>query len=108
MIYEQRMYQAMPGRLPDLLKRFDQVTVPIWHRLGIRPFGFWTFEVGRSNQDLIYLLAWESMAERELKWPVFLADAEWHAKKTESERNGELVQSIQNAFLRPTAFSAVK
>jgi hypothetical protein len=108
MIYEQRLYHVMPGRMPDLLKRFAEVTVPIWHRLGIRPFAFWTFEIGGSNHDLLYMLAWESMVEREQKWPLFLADAEWHAKRAESERNGELVKSIHNAFLKPTAFSAVK
>ena len=24
MLYEQRIYHAMPGRMPDLLKRFEQ------------------------------------------------------------------------------------
>jgi hypothetical protein len=108
MIYEQRIYHAMPGRLPDLLKRFDQVTLQIWARLGIRQAGFWTFEVGGSNHDLIYLLAWDSMTEREQKWAAFLADPEWLAKRNESEKNGALVSSLSNAFLKPTAFSTVK
>ena len=29
MIYEQRIYHAMPGRMPDLLARFEQVTLAI-------------------------------------------------------------------------------
>ena len=35
MIYELRVYHAVPGRLPDLLKRFDTITLKIWHRHGI-------------------------------------------------------------------------
>ena len=65
MLYEQRIYHTMPGRMPDLLNRFEQVTLAIWARHGIRQAGFWTAVVGGSSHDLIYLLAWESMAERE-------------------------------------------
>jgi hypothetical protein len=107
MIYEQRIYHVMPGRMPDLLKRFEQVTLPIWTRLGIHQAGFWTVLVGGSSQDLIYMLAWESMAERERKWAAFAIDPEWLAKRAESEKNGPLVDSIANAFLEPTRFSAV-
>jgi hypothetical protein len=107
MIYEQRIYNAMPGRMPDLLNRFEHVTLPIWARLGIRQAGFWTYVIGGSNNDLIYLLAWDSMAEREQKWTAFIADPEWAEKRIESEQNGLLVSSISNAFLQPTHFSAV-
>jgi hypothetical protein len=106
-IYELRTYHAIPGRLPDLLRRFEQVTLPIWERLGIRQAGFWTVAVGGSNHDLIYLLVWESMADREQKWNVFQADAEWLEKRAKTEENGPLSSSIENMFLQPTAFSAV-
>ena len=69
MIYELRIYRCLPGRLPALLKRFDTVTLKVWAKHGIRQAGFWTTLIGESNQDLTYLLAWESMAERETKWP---------------------------------------
>ncbi len=108
MIYEQRIYHVMPGRMPDLLKRFEEVTLPIWARLGIRQAGFWTVLIGDSSSVLIYLLAWDSMAEREQKWPVFMADPEWLEKRAKTEANGTLVGSIVNAFLQPTAFSSVK
>jgi hypothetical protein len=108
MIYEQRIYHAMPGRMPDLLKRFEQVTLAIWTRLGIRQAGFWTVAVGGSNHDLIYLLAWDSMAEREQKWAAFMADPEWLEKRAKTEQNGPLISSFSNAFLQPTSFSTVK
>ncbi len=56
MLHELRIYKCIPGRLPDLIKRFDTVTLKIWEKHGIRPIGFWTVLVGKSNQDLYYML----------------------------------------------------
>ena len=108
MIHELRIYHCTPGRLPDLLKRFETITLPLWERHAIRQAGFWTTVIGESNHDLTYLLAWESMAEREQKWNAFQGDPEWIEKRTGTERNGQIVASITNAFLAPTAFSSVK
>ncbi len=109
MIYELRIYHAMPGRLPALLSRFQNHTLQIWEKHGIRQAGFWTTLIGESESNqLTYLLAWDSVAEREERWNAFLADPEWIATKTESEKNGLLVQNIRNELLAPTAFSSVK
>jgi len=108
MIYEMRVYRCVPGRLPALLKRFENVTLELWTRHGIEPVGFWTTEVGASNLDLTYMLRWASMSERETKWAAFATDPEWLAKRAESERDGPIVENIVNSFLRPTAFSALQ
>jgi len=55
-LHELRIYRCVPGRLPDLLKRFESVTLKIWEKHTIRPVGFWTTVIGESNQDLSYLL----------------------------------------------------
>lgn len=109
MIYELRIYHAMPGRLPALLARFQNHTLQIWKKHGIRQAGFWTTLIGESESNQItYLLAWNSLAEREESWSAFLADSEWIATKTETEKDGPLVQNISNELLAPTAFSSVK
>ena len=108
MIYEMRIYHCVPGRLPALLKRFETITLAIWERHGIRQAGFWTTIVGTSNMTLTYMLAWESLAEREAKWGAFQSDPEWIAKRAETERDGAIVANIVNEFLLPTAFSSVK
>jgi len=108
MIYELRTYHCMPGRLPALIKRFDTITLKIWEKHGIRQAGFWTVLIGNSNQDLIYLLAWESLAEREKKMGAFMSDPEWIAARAETEKDGQIVASLSNQILQPTAFSAVK
>lgn len=108
MIYELRIYRCLPGRLPALLTRFETATLRIWDRLGIRQAGFWTQTIGEANGDLYYLLQWESLAERERKWNIFIADPEWNEARASSERDGPIVANVANSFLRPTAFSSVK
>jgi len=108
MIHELRIYRAAPGKMPDLLNRFNTITLKIWERFGIRQAGFWTVLVGESNHDLVYLLEWESMAEREEKWNAFASDPEWLEKRAKTEENGQIVLSVENSLLQPTAFSSVK
>jgi hypothetical protein len=108
MLHELRIYHCVPGRLPDLNKRFETITLGLWQKHGIRQAGFWTVLVGPSNQSLYYLLEWESLAEREQKWGAFVSDPEWIAKRAETERNGQIVERIENMFLAPTAYSKVR
>ena len=108
MLYELRIYHCVSGRLPALLNRFDTITLALWEKHGIRQAGFWTVAIGESNQDLYYLLAWESMADREAKWAAFLSDPEWIEKRAETERDGAIVASVNNQILQPTSFSSVQ
>ena len=73
MIYELRIYRCVPGRKPALLSRFENETLRIWEKHGIRQAGFWTTLIGKSSQEITYMLAWDSMAEREKRWGAFLA-----------------------------------
>ena len=106
-IYELRVYTALPGRMPALLSRFEMVTLGFWEEYGIRQVGFFTTAIGPDNQDLTYLLAWESLAEREQKWNSFQADPDWIAARAASEADGQIVARIANSILTPTAFSAL-
>ena len=108
MIYELRVYKCVPGRLPALLNRFANITLKLWDKHGIKQAGFWTTLVGESNQELYYLLAWESLAEREKKWTAFQSDPDWIAARAQTEADGQIVGNIVSQLLVPTAFSAVK
>ncbi len=108
MIHELRIYHCVPGRLPALLKRFETITLKLWERHGIRQAGFWTVGIGESNQDLYYLLEWESLADREQKWTAFMNDPEWLSKRAETERDGAIIASVASQILLPTAFSSVR
>ncbi|MEQ1650054.1 MAG: NIPSNAP family protein [Hyphomicrobiaceae bacterium] len=108
MIYELRIYDCNPGKLPNLLKRFEDVTLKLWDKHGIRPAGFFTTVIGPSSHRLTYLVAWESLAERETKWNKFQADPDWIAARTASEKDGPILANVESSILAPTAFSTVK
>ncbi|MEO8142835.1 MAG: NIPSNAP family protein [Betaproteobacteria bacterium] len=108
MIHELRVYRCMPGKLPDLNKRFESVTLKLWEKHGFRPVGFWTTVIGESNQDLTYLLEWKDLGERERVWAAFMGDQEWLKARAESEKNGAIVANIASKILAPTAFSKIK
>jgi hypothetical protein len=108
MIYEMRVYNCLPGRLPALLKRFETITLKLWDKHGIKQAGFFTTLIGESNQQLTYFLAWESLAEREKKWTAFQSDPEWIEARAKTEADGQIVADIVNQLLVPTAFSTVK
>ena len=108
MIHELRIYHAMPGRMPDLNRRFETVTLKLWEKHGIRQVAFWTVLVGDSSNDLYYVLEWDSLADRERRWNAFASDPEWLAAKAETERNGPLISHLSNLFLSPTAYSKLR
>jgi hypothetical protein len=108
MLYELRIYTVMPGRMPDLHKRFSEITLGYFKKHGIQVTGFWTNELGGASDQLIYILAYESLAEREKKWGAFVADQERLAKFAETERNGPLVKRLTAHMLRPTPYSPMQ
>jgi len=109
-LYELRIYHATPGRMAALNKRFENVTVKIWQKHGIRPIGFWTVAIGQHSNDLYYILAWENLAERDQKWHAFRADPDWQKAYAQSEADagGPLTVNIDNFILSPTSYSAMK
>jgi len=107
-IHELRIYRCLPGRLPDLNKRFESVTLKLWEKHGFKPVGFWTTVIGESNQDLTYMLEWKDLAERERVWAGFMSDQEWLKARAETEKNGAIVANITSSILAPTAYSRLR
>ncbi len=107
MLYELRVYEIPPGRMKDINDRFANHTTRIWKRLGIKPVAFWENILGPSN-ILTYILAWESLADREKKWTTFTSDPEWIKIAEETSRNGPIVLKTTNTIMRPTSYSPMQ
>jgi hypothetical protein len=105
MIYELRMYESGVGRMADLQTRFRDHTTRLFERHGIEDVGYWTTDVGPSNRELTYLLAFEDAGHRERAWAEFKADPEWQQVAAESNADGQLVTGVVNRLLVPTDFS---
>lgn len=108
MLHELRIYRCMPLKMNALHQRFRTVTLKLWAKHGIQPIGFWTVLIGKTNQDLYYLLQWESLAEREKKWHQFTTDPEWIKARDETEQEGALVAHATNYLLSPTEYSPLQ
>jgi hypothetical protein len=108
MLYELRVYEVIPGKMPALNARFANPTMQLFAKHGMDVVGFWTTTVGEGSNELTYMLKFENMADREEKWATFLNDSEWKTVKAESEKDGPLVAKIRNQFLAPTPYSPAK
>ncbi|MHB8576160.1 MAG: NIPSNAP family protein [Dehalococcoidia bacterium] len=108
MLYELRVYEVLPGRMPALNKRFAEVTLGIFKRFDMDVVGFWTNEIGGYSNELVYMMRFADMADREQKWAKFGADEEWRKARAASEADGLIVNRIRASFLRPTNYSPMK
>ena len=100
MLYELRIYNALPGKLSELHARFRDHTNAIFARHGFKPVGYWTNLIGPSNQQLIYILEWEDLAHCEAAWEAFKADPEWIAVKSASEKGGSILQPSDYSLMQ--------
>ena len=107
MIYELRVYDTVPGKLPALNDRFAKITMSYFDKHAIKVVGFWTDVIGTTNR-LTYMIAFDDLAQRERAWTAFLADADRQRAFAETERDGPLVARIRNTIMQPTAYSPQK
>ena len=107
MIYEWRIYEAMPGKMSALHDRFQKITLKLFEKHGIKVIGFWETIIGTSNV-LYYMIAYENIAHREKAWNAFMADPKWINARQETEKDGPLVHRVVNMFLKPTSYSPMK
>jgi NIPSNAP len=108
MIYEMRVYEAATGRLPDVNKRFNDHTTKLFEKHAIKNVGYWTTDVGESNHELTYIVAFKDANQRMDAWKNFRADPEWQRVVTESHRNGVIVAKVRNQILIPTPYSPMQ
>lgn len=108
MVYELRVYEAVPGRMPALLERFRAHTVRLFQKHGMTVVGCWTPVIGGWTNQLTYLLSYPDLAARERAWAAFQADPEWQAARADSERDGPIVARLKSQILTPTAFSPLQ
>ena len=102
-----RTYETIPGQLQKLNDRFEHVTLNYFEKYNIKAIGFWTEDVGANNR-LVYLLAFDSLAQRDEAWARFRADEERIKAFAESEKDGPLVAKIYNTILKPTSYSQLR
>lgn len=107
-VFELRVYTAPPGKMPDLLKRFENHTTRIFERHGMVNIGYWLPIEQKDGDKIYYILKHKSRAAAAASWKAFGADPEWIKVSAESEANGPIVSEVESTFLTSTEFSAIK
>lgn len=108
MIYELRIYTAMPTKLPALIARFRDHTVALFDKHGITNVGYWTNTIGGRNDELWYMVSFDDLAHRERAWAAFQKDPEWQAARAESEKDGPILHHLESRIMAPTNFSPLR
>jgi len=105
--YEIRRYHVTPGKLDDLDDRFEKHAVGFFAKHEIQPVAFFKTYIGPSNNELVYILAWRDLEERERKWAAFSTDPDWLEVRRQTEKSGPLVERIETAVMSLTRYSPV-
>jgi hypothetical protein len=106
-VYELRVYQSFPGKLPDLLTRFREHTLKLFEKHGMKNIAYWTpVDEPKKSNTLIYVLQHPSREAAAANWKAFVEDPEWISVRDKSETNGQLVEKLESTFMVLTDFSS--
>jgi hypothetical protein len=108
LIYEYRVYEAAPGRLDDVVAEVRDCVKGLLEKHGATSIGHWTSEAGDYSDRLIYIIAFEDMAQRQKAWDGFRADPEWRKVYKASLAKGAPVVRVTNTVLNPTDYSPLQ
>jgi hypothetical protein len=99
--YELRLYQCVPGRIPDLHRRMTQDVLPMFAKHGVSlPTAYWTGYGGLRAPLYAYLLEWDSLDRRMMSFRNFYADPDWLRHREESNAGEQMVDRIDVFILK--------
>jgi hypothetical protein len=105
-VYELRIYHAVPGKIESLVPRFRDHTMKLFADHGIKSVAYWTaLDEPVKSSTFFYILEHPSREAAAANWKAFQDDPEWKSVKAKSEENGKLVEKIDSTFLTLTDFS---
>ncbi len=104
--FELRTYHAAEGKIDALNARFKNHTNKLFKKHGMDIIGFWTD--AKKPDVLVYMLAYPSKEARDKSWKAFVEDPDWIKAKEASEKDGKLVDKVEQTFLNPTDYSPIK
>lgn len=90
------------------IKMFNTGEIDIFKKVGFHPVFFGEKLIGQRWPNLTYMLASESVEDRNKHWAAFGADPDWQKlRSTPGYSDDEIVSNITNVLLRPAAYSQV-
>jgi hypothetical protein len=107
-VFELRIYHTVPGKLPALESRFQDIYSKLLAKHDLQVVGYWVPE-GAADWDntFVYVVAHSSREEAKKNWDAMLADPEVQ-EAIKSEQANKLVEKIDRTYMRSTDFSPMK
>ena len=105
-VYELRTYTTLPGRLPALNERFAEHTLKLFEKHGMKNEMYWV-PLDEDNK-LIYFVSHESREAADKSWKAFQADPDWQKVRTESEKDGKIVEKVERVWMKLADYSPGK
>lgn len=108
-LFEMRTYESH-SELASQKKigMFNNGEIRLFRKSGMSPVFFGETILGPNMPNLTYMLVYEDMAARDRQWAAFAADPEWRTlSTTPGLTDPDIVTSITNTYLRPTAYSEI-
>jgi hypothetical protein len=108
-LFEMRIYESHSEKAARTkIEMFNVGEIALFRKAGLMPVFFGETLVGPNMPSLTYMLVYEDMAARDKYWSTFVAMPEWRTlSTTPGYTDPEIVSSISNMYLRPTAFSQI-
>ncbi|MDB5850773.1 MAG: hypothetical protein JWP29_4525 [Rhodoferax sp.] len=99
-IHELRLYRIQPGRMGDIVHRWQDDLHSLFPKHGIRPLGTWTAFSGGKAPLFVYLMGWRNLQQRTQSFAGFVADPAWAEVRNRTNAGSELVERYEILFLR--------
>jgi len=105
-VYELRTYTTHPGRLPALHKRFQEHTLKLFEKHGMKNEMYWVpTDPKLAENTLIYIISHDSEAAAKKSWDAFRADPEWQKARDASEVDGKIVLKVESVYMKKMDYS---
>jgi hypothetical protein len=106
-IFELRRYESHNIKAGKLkVEMFDEGEIDVFRKTGLTPVFFGETLVGDLMPNLLYMLTFENMAERDAAWDRFRVHPDWK-RMSAMERYKDTVSNISDTILQPASFSQV-
>jgi hypothetical protein len=108
-VFEVRIYEGATDQ--DHKRKVEMMQSgesEIFNKAGVEQVFYSDTLIGTRLPNLTYMLAFDSMADRDKKWAAFRGSDEWKALSTSPRYAFEaIVSNINNFILTPTAYSQI-
>jgi hypothetical protein len=102
-IIDMRIYTIRPRGMPEYLKLFEEMALPIQLRHIGAPIGYYTSEIGALNQ-VVHLWGFDSLADMEARRAARNADPEW---ATYLAASAHLMLAQEDRIIRRVVFKSL-